>query len=58
MIDINHSRCGQCFGCAASCHAIAIYLSPEKHVLEVTTDCNKCGVCLKVCPVGAIDLRE
>ncbi len=39
-----------------SCPQNAIYLNDVK--LEFGLDCNRCGRCVKVCPVGALKMER
>jgi NAD-dependent dihydropyrimidine dehydrogenase PreA subunit len=43
-------HCGACVG---TCQQNAIFLHETR--IEFNEDCNECGVCIRVCPVGAID---
>ncbi|MHA1595991.1 MAG: 4Fe-4S binding protein [Candidatus Baldrarchaeia archaeon] len=53
---MNAELCGLCFGCAASCPQNAIRVTETRIVVE-EEKCNSCGICVKVCPVGAISLE-
>jgi len=52
-IEINHSRCIQCIGCASVCPTGAIELDGLRMVFH-PEKCISCGTCVKACPANAI----
>lgn len=56
-MKVNYYRCLHCGGCAGSCPQNAIYLND--YVLEFNNElCNKCGRCIKLCPVAALSKED
>ena len=62
VVEIDHDKCSLCGTyvepiCIDRCPCSAIRISDKK--IEVTEflceDCNECGLCVRVCPVGAMD---
>lgn len=51
-MKVDYVKCLHCGGCAGSCPKNAIYLND--YILEFSKDCNDCGRCIKICPVGAL----
>jgi len=53
-IRCNGSRCLYCGGCVPVCPKDAITLRESR--IEVDDRCNRCMICLRVCPVGALEV--
>ncbi|MBM3464552.1 MAG: 2Fe-2S iron-sulfur cluster binding domain-containing protein [Armatimonadetes bacterium] len=64
VILINHNRCIQCGRCVRMCdeqigvHAldfvqrgVSTFIAPAQHKFM---DCERCGMCIETCPVGAL----
>lgn len=71
LIDFKHDRCVQCSQCIRTCEEVigASAITMANRGLESTiipafgnslydTDCTHCGMCVQVCPVGALTDRE
>jgi ferredoxin len=52
-VEINHSRCIQCIGCASVCPTGAIELVGLRMVYH-PEKCIHCGACARACPANAI----
>lgn len=51
-INVDRNRCVGCSYCKLNCPSYAIEVVDA--IASPTSKCTKCGVCLWVCPVGAI----
>ena len=71
LIDFKHDRCVTCSQCIRTCEEVigASAITMANRGLESTiipafgnslydTDCTHCGMCVQVCPVGALTDRE
>jgi predicted molibdopterin-dependent oxidoreductase YjgC len=71
LIDFKHDRCVQCSQCIRTCEEVigASAITMANRGLESTiipafgnsyydTDCTHCGMCVQVCPVGAMTDRQ
>jgi predicted molibdopterin-dependent oxidoreductase YjgC len=71
LIDFKHDRCVTCSQCIRTCEEVigASAITMANRGLESTiipafgnslydTDCTHCGMCIQVCPVGALTDRE
>jgi len=71
LIDFKHDRCVQCSQCIRTCEEVigASAITMANRGLESTiipafgnsyydTDCTHCGMCVQVCPVGAMTDRN
>ena len=71
LIDFKHDRCVQCSQCIRTCEEVigASAITMANRGFESTiipafgnslydTDCTHCGMCVQVCPVGALTDRE
>ncbi|MHB8645015.1 MAG: molybdopterin-dependent oxidoreductase [Thermomicrobiales bacterium] len=71
LIDFKHDRCVTCSQCIRTCEEVigASAITMANRGLECTiipafgnslydTDCTHCGMCVQVCPVGALTDRE
>jgi predicted molibdopterin-dependent oxidoreductase YjgC len=71
LIDYKHDRCVQCSQCIRTCEEVigASAITMANRGFESTiipafghslydTDCTHCGMCIQVCPVGALTDRE
>ena len=64
VIMINHNRCILCYACVRVCdeqmgvHALDVVQRGEASFIASAQhkfmDCEKCGMCIEVCPVGAV----
>ena len=64
MIMINHNRCILCYRCVRVCdeqmgvHALDVSDRGSKSFIVTAQhkfmDCERCGMCVEVCPVGAV----
>ena len=64
VIMINHNRCIMCYRCVRVCdeqmgvHALDVVQRGEASFIASAQhkfmDCEKCGMCIEVCPVGAV----
>ena len=50
------SNCIQCLRCWIFCPDSAILF--EERILVDRTYCKGCGICVQVCPVGAVEMEE
>jgi len=55
--EIDADICVQCNGCAEHCRFDAISVNSAGEYSVDRFDCEGCGVCESVCPVGAVALR-
>ncbi|MFX0088507.1 MAG: 4Fe-4S binding protein [Candidatus Hodarchaeota archaeon] len=55
-MKIDREKCGVCFGCACVCPRDA--LTATYYKIHVNERCNDCGICEKICPVGAIMIED
>ena len=51
-MSVDRNLCMYCGACVGTCPDNAIFLNETR--IEFS-DCRQCLLCLKVCPVGAID---
>lgn len=71
LIDFKHDRCVQCSQCIRTCEEVigASAITMANRGFESTiipafgnslydTDCTHCGMCIQVCPVGALTDRQ
>ncbi len=71
LIDFKHDRCVTCSQCIRTCEEVigASAITMANRGLESTiipafgnslydTDCTHCGMCIQVCPVGALTDRQ
>lgn len=71
LIDFKHDRCVTCSQCIRTCEEVigASAITMANRGLECTiipafgnslydTDCTHCGMCIQVCPVGALTDRQ
>lgn len=71
LIDFKHDRCVQCSQCIRTCEEVigASAITMANRGIESTiipafgnslydTDCTHCGMCVQVCPVGALTDRQ
>lgn len=56
MPKLNPTKCFYCGGCSAVCNLNAITIYENK--LEINDDCTNCYLCIKVCPVGAMEKNK
>ena len=64
VIMINHNRCIMCYRCVRVCdeqmgvHALDVVQRGEASFIASAQhkfmDCERCGMCIEVCPVGAV----
>ncbi len=64
VIMINHNRCILCYACVRVCdeqmgvHALDVVQRGEASFIASAQhkfmDCERCGMCIEVCPVGAV----
>ncbi len=52
-IDINEKECKLCGGCVSVCPKKILLMTEEK--IKIQNGCIDCKICIKFCPVGAID---
>jgi Fe-S-cluster-containing hydrogenase component 2 len=50
---VRYQICMHCAACAGSCPTNSIFLH-ETSAVEFMPTCTECGLCMMVCPVGAI----
>src|SRR3954451_713083 len=71
LVDYKHDRCVQCSQCIRTCEEVigASAITMANRGFESTiipafgnslydTDCTHCGMCIQVCPVGALTDRQ
>lgn len=71
LVDFKHDRCVQCSQCIRTCEEVigASAITMANRGFESTiipafgnslydTDCTHCGMCIQVCPVGALTDRQ
>ena len=61
LILIDHTKCPPCEGliCVGVCPVGIIELGEnQKPVIVDFSSCTKCGVCINLCPVKAITLKQ
>jgi len=71
LIDFKHDRCVQCSQCIRTCEEVigasAITMANRGYESTIIpafgnslydTDCTHCGMCVQVCPVGALTDRQ
>lgn len=56
LARIDEKKCLRCGRCAASCRFAAIFSENGTYHVDPLS-CEGCGVCLHVCPVGAVTLK-
>ena len=52
IMEIERSMCMWCGACVGTCNRNAVTLYETR--IEFEENCNDCGICIKVCPVGAL----
>ncbi len=52
---ISIERCMHCGACVGGCPQNAIFLNEIIPVFN--EDCNRCKRCIKICPVGALEME-
>ena len=56
-VQIDSEKCNNCMICIKNFGCPAITLT-DGRVSVVERECTGCGVCIKICPFGAIDFKE
>jgi len=55
-IRCDQSKCLYCGGCVPICPRDSITLKGTR--IEIDDSCNRCLLCLRICPVGALEVLE
>ena len=55
-MQIDRSMCMWCGACVGTCNRDGVTLYETR--IEFEENCNDCGLCIKVCPVGALSLSK
>lgn len=56
--EIDRQRCRKCGWCAAHCRAHAIFQAKNQWPVVDEELCTGCGLCWRLCPYGAIRVKE
>ena len=54
MIRCDRNVCLWCGGCVPMCPKNSIFLNENR--IEINKSCNDCLICIRVCPVGALEV--
>ena len=55
-MEVNRLVCMYCGACVGTCPNNTIFLHETR--IEFGDKCNSCGLCYRVCPVGAIEKTD
>ena len=56
---VDEEKCAICLTCIRTCPHGAMRVDPEKNIAEnLPQSCQRCGICVGVCPARAISLPE
>lgn len=56
QVRIDNAKCSRCYDCMPRCPTYAITPAAIESDFRPTSDCDKCGTCVEICPDEAVDI--